>query len=66
MEQPPEASRPIGVRDGVQPSTKQRLAFGIDKDVRPPQRVLDELEPLGGALRGHRPDLLKVGEDLLV
>ena len=33
---------------GVEPASEHRLALGVDEDVRPPQRVLDELEPLGG------------------
>ena len=47
-------------------SSQQRLAFGIDEDVGPPQRVLDELEPLGGELGRVPAQLLQVAQDLVV
>ena len=50
----------------VEPPTQQRLALGVDEDVRPPERVLDELEPLGGDPRREAPDALEPGEDRVV
>ena len=45
---------------------EQRLAFGVDEDVGPPQRVLDELEPLGGHRGRVAPDVPQIGEGLVV
>ncbi len=50
----------------VQPATEERLALGVDEDVRPPERVLDELEPLGRDRRRVAPDRHEVVEDLVV
>ena len=48
------------------PAREQRLALGVDEHVRPPQRVLDELEPLRGHVRREAADVAQVGQDLLV
>ena len=50
----------------LEPAPEERLALVVDEDVRPPQRMLDELEPLRGDGRGEPPDPLEAGEDLVV
>ena len=47
---PKRAARSLG-RQRLDPAPQQRLALGVHEHVGPPQRVLDELEPL----RGDRP-----------
>ena len=66
MEQPPEPSRPLGLRGGVHPPLEEGLALGVDKDVGPPQRVLDELEPLGSICRRVAADVAEILQDLVV
>ena len=46
VEQASETGGPIRLGDRVEPAREERLALGVDEDVRPPQRVLDELEAL--------------------
>ena len=48
----PNRAARSAVRDRVQPAAQERLALGVDEDVRPPQRMLDELEPLLRRRRG--------------
>ena len=50
----------------LEPALEERLALRVDEDVRPPQRMLDELERLRGAVRGHEPDVAQVGEHVVV
>ena len=45
----PNRAGSIVGRDGVEPAPQERLALGVDEDVRPPERMLDELEALLGA-----------------
>ena len=44
---------------------QQRLAFVIDEDVRPPERMLDELEPLHGDVRGIPANVDEVAQDVI-
>ncbi len=53
-QEPPEPGRAFRLRDRVEPALEQRLALGVDEDVRPPERMLDELEALLGARPARR------------
>ena len=44
VEQAPEPGGTLGFRHGLEPAPEERLALGVDEDVGPPQRMLDELE----------------------
>jgi len=66
VEEAAEPGDPFRFGDRLHPPAKERLALGIDEDVGPPQRVLDELEPLGGEVRRVAADLLEIREDLVV
>ena len=62
----PNRATRSGAGDRLRPSSKQCLAFGIDEHVGPPQRVLDELQPLGGELGRVPAQLLQVAHDFVV
>ena len=44
---PKRATRSASVAD-IQPAPEKRLALVVDEDVRPPERMLDELEAFRG------------------
>ena len=46
-----ETGKPPGAirfGNGIDPAPQERLALAVDEDVRPPQRMDEELEPLLG------------------
>src|SRR4029079_3454284 len=66
VEQPPEPGHALGFGGRFEPATEERLPLGIDEHVRAPQGGLDELEPLGGDVRGVPTDVSQVDQDFLV
>src|SRR3954465_13513817 len=63
VEQAAETSGPFRRRDSIQPGVDELLAVRVDEDVGPPERVLDELEPLGSDVRRGSSDRAEVLED---
>ena len=60
VEEAPETGRPVRLGDHLQPLPEELLALVVDEDVRPPERMLDELEALLGEMRRLAPDLHEV------
>ena len=65
MEQAAETTGPFGRRHSVQPGVDELLAVRVGEDVGPPERVLDELEPLGGNVRRGSANSAEVVEDVV-
>ena len=65
-QQTPEPGRSLRLWHLVHPALEQSLALGVDEDIRPPQRVLDELELFLRASCGHAADVAEVRGDLVV
>ena len=66
MEEAPEARRSLGAGDHLQPLAEEFLALVVHEDVRPPERMLDELQALLDEMRRLAPDLDEVGERVVV